>query len=73
MKLVHEDEAGMFEKFKEMLKKLQVSISFHEVLELIPKFSKFMQALLKGGKQKLTQEQENMTEKEEMPEPYKLP
>lgn len=32
----------MFEKFKEMLKQLQVSLSFCEILELILKFSKFM-------------------------------
>lgn len=36
----------MFAKFKEMLIILQVSISFREILELIPKFAKFMQALL---------------------------
>ena len=31
-KHVHEDGAGMFEKFKEMLTTLQLSILFHEVL-----------------------------------------
>ena len=41
-KLVQEDEAWMFEKFKDMLKQLQVSLSLHEILELIPKFAKFM-------------------------------
>lgn len=41
-KQLKEDEAGLFARFKEMLATLQVSISFHEVLELTPKFSKFM-------------------------------
>lgn len=40
----------MFEKFKEMLKQIQVSLSFHENLKLILKFAKFMQVLLKGEK-----------------------
>lgn len=40
-----------------------VSISFHEILELIPKFAKFIPALLKGTQQKLTKEQVNMTKK----------
>lgn len=47
------DEAGLFTRFKEMLTKILVSISFHEVLELMPKFSKFMKALLTSTKQKL--------------------
>lgn len=59
----------MFERFKEVLRQLYVSISFYEILELIPKFPKFMQVLLKGGKQKLAQEEVNMTEKEETIEP----
>lgn len=63
----------MFEKFKNMLKQLQVSLSFHEILVLIPKFAKFMQALLKGGKQKLTQEHINMVEKEEAGESLEVP
>lgn len=46
----------MFAKFKEMLTTFQVSIPFHEVLELIPMFGKFMQALLKGTKHKLVKE-----------------
>lgn len=71
-KLVQDDEAGMFAKFKEILATLQVHISFHEILELIPKFIKFMHALVKGGKKKLTQEQVNMTEKEEKAEPQEL-
>lgn len=50
----------MFENFKDMLKQLKVSLSFHEILELIPKFSKFMSVIMKGGKQKLMQEQVNM-------------
>lgn len=53
-KRIHKDDTGMFEKFKEVLTQLQVSISFHETLELISKFSKFMQVLLKDGKQRLT-------------------
>ncbi|XP_050914803.1 uncharacterized protein LOC127129710 [Lathyrus oleraceus] len=52
-KLVHEDEAGIFENFKDMLKQLQV--------------------LMKGGKQKLTQEQVNMAEKEETIELSEVP
>lgn len=40
-KHVHEDKANMFAKFKEMLSTLLVSISFHEVLELLPKFENF--------------------------------
>ncbi|XP_050915607.1 uncharacterized protein LOC127130683 [Lathyrus oleraceus] len=51
----------------------QISIYFHEILELILKFAKFMQALLKGGKQILTQEQVNMTVKEETTKPSKVP
>ena len=43
----------MFTKFKEMLATLQVSISFHEILELMPKFAKFMKALLKRTKEKV--------------------
>lgn len=41
-KMVHEDEARMFENFKEVLRKHQVSISFQEILESIPKFSIFL-------------------------------
>lgn len=52
-KPIQDGEAKMFAKFKEILTTLPVSISFHEVLKLIPKFSKFMQALLKGTKHKL--------------------
>ena len=62
----------MFEKFKDMLKQLQVSLSFHKLLELIPNFAKLMQVLMKGEKQKLTQEQVNMAEKEEMVEPSEV-
>lgn len=46
-----------------MWKQLQASLYFHETLELIPKFAKFLQALIKGGKQRLTQEQINMVKK----------
>lgn len=49
-KLVHKDKFGMFEKFKEMLTQLQVSVSFCVILELILKFAKFLQVLLEGGK-----------------------
>lgn len=72
-KLVHKDEEGMLEKFKEMLTTLQVSISFYEILELIPKFDKFMHALLKGTKKKMKKEQVNMTKKEEIIAPQELP
>lgn len=51
-----EDEAGLFTRFKEMLTKLHVSIYFHEFLELMPKFSKFMKELLTGTKHKLDKE-----------------
>lgn len=56
-----------------MLATLQVSILFHEVLELMPKFSKFMKELLKGTKQKLVKEQVNMIEKDETAVPPTLP
>lgn len=72
-KLIKEDEAGMFEKFKEMLKQLRVSLYSHEVIELIPKFAKFMQVFLKGGKHKLNQEQGNMAKREEMIEWEEVP
>lgn len=52
-KLVQDDEAWMFAKFKEMLTTIQVSISFHEILELIPKFAKFLKAILKGTKENI--------------------
>lgn len=56
-----------------MLTTLHVSISFHEVLELMPKFYKFMKALLNGTKQKVVKEQVNMTEKDEMTVPQTFP
>lgn len=59
----------MFTKFKEMLATLQVSILFHEILELMPKFSKFMKALLKGTKEKLIKEHVNMTQKDDVVKP----
>lgn len=62
----------MFAKFKEMLKTLQLSISFHEVLELMPKFSKFMNALLKGTNQKVDKAQVNTIEKYDNPMPKAL-
>lgn len=65
-KLVQEDEAAMFAKFKEMLDNLLVSISFHEILELMPMFVKFMKVLLKGAKGKIGKEHVNMNEKEEV-------
>lgn len=46
-----------------MLTTLQGSISFHEVLELMPKFAKFMKVLLNGTKHKLDKEHVNMTDK----------
>lgn len=63
----------MVAKFKEMLTTLQVSISFHEVLELMTKFDKFMKELLKRTKQKVVKEQVNMTLKDEMVVPQTLP
>lgn len=62
-KPLQEDDTRLFSRFNEMLTKLEVSIYFHEVLELIPKFSKFMKAFLNGTKQKLDKEQVNMVEK----------
>lgn len=62
----------MFAKFKEMFTTLQVSISFHEILELMPKFSKFMKALLKGTKDKIVNKQVNMIEKNNMEMPQTL-
>ncbi|XP_050909923.1 uncharacterized protein LOC127123773 [Lathyrus oleraceus] len=47
---------GMFSKFKKMLATLQISISFHEIFELMPKFAKIMKALLKGTKEKVVKE-----------------
>lgn len=41
-----EDEEGLLKKFKEMLSKLQVSILFHEILELTPKYVIFMKEFL---------------------------
>lgn len=72
-KPIHEDEVGMFAKFKKMLTTLQIRISFHEVLELMPKFSKFMKSLLKGTNQKVVKEHVNMTEKDETEVPQTLP
>lgn len=43
----------MFIKFKEMFTTRQVNIPFHEILEIMPKFSKFMKALLKGINEKV--------------------
>ncbi|XP_050896177.1 uncharacterized protein LOC127102896 [Lathyrus oleraceus] len=65
-KPVQEDESTMFAKFKEMLATLQISISFHEILELMPNFFKFMKALLKGTKGKAFKEHVSMTENDEM-------
>lgn len=56
----------MFVNFKEMLVTLHVSISFHHILELMPKFVKFMKALLKGMKEKGVKEHVNMIEKDEV-------
>lgn len=63
----------MFEKFQKMLATLQVGISFHEILELMPKFDKFMKELLKGTKEKVVKEHVNMTEKDDMVVPQSLP
>lgn len=72
-KPVQEDEAVMFAKFKEMLANFQVSILFHEILEPIPKFVKFMKVLLKGTKGKVGKEHINMTKKEEVVRSQVLP
>ncbi|XP_050909933.1 uncharacterized protein LOC127123788 [Lathyrus oleraceus] len=72
-KPLQEDEVKLFTKFKEMLATFQVSISFHEILELIPKFAKFMLALLKDTKPKLVKEQVNMIEKDETAVPQSFP
>lgn len=71
--MVHEDEVCLFAKFKEILTTLQVSILFHEILELIPKFVKFMKTLLKEKKKMLMLENVSMTEKKEVAEPQALP
>lgn len=63
----------MFVKFKENLDTVQVSIQFHEVLELMSKFAKFMKELLKGTKEKGVKEHINMTEKMEVVIPQALP
>lgn len=65
-KPLHGDDAWLFVRFKEMLTKLQVSIYFHEVLELMPKFAKFMKEFLNGTKHKMDKERVNMTEKCDM-------
>lgn len=62
-KPLHEDQAALFSRFKEKSTNLQKMISFHEVLELLPKFSKFMKAMLNDTKQKLDNEHVNITEK----------
>ncbi|XP_050889969.1 uncharacterized protein LOC127095302 [Lathyrus oleraceus] len=49
-----------------MLATLQVSISLHDILELMPKFVKFMRELLKGTKEEAVKEHVDMTEKDEM-------
>lgn len=72
-KPVQDDEARMFEKFKEMLATLQLSISFHEILELMPKFAKFMKALLKSTNEKVVKEHVNMTKKNDMIIPQSFP
>lgn len=61
-----EDEAVMFLKLKEILATLHVSISFHEILERMPKFIKFMKALLKGTKEKAVKEHVNMIKKDDV-------
>lgn len=63
----------MCAKIKEILTTLQVSILFYEILELMPKFDKFMKALLKGVKQKVVKQQVNMTEKDETTVPQTFP
>ncbi|XP_050909769.1 uncharacterized protein LOC127123611 [Lathyrus oleraceus] len=72
-KLVQDNEVEMFEKSQEILATLQVGISFHEILELMPKFDKFMKELLKGTKEKVVKEHVNMTEKDDMVVPQSLP
>lgn len=72
-KLIQDDEAGIFVKFKEMLATLQVNISSHEILELMPKFAKFMKALLKVTKDKMVKEHVNMTDKDDVVVPQALP
>lgn len=63
----------MFAKFKEILATPRVSILFHEILELMHKFAKFMKALLKGMKEKVVKEHVNMIEKDDMGMPQTLP
>lgn len=63
----------MFAKFKEMLTTLQVSIFSHDILEPMPKFDKFMKAILKETKEKVVKEQVNMTEEDEMVMSQTLP
>ncbi|XP_050877952.1 uncharacterized protein LOC127081779 [Lathyrus oleraceus] len=62
----------MFAKFKEILATLRESISFHEILELIPKFAKFMKALLNRTKEKRIKEHVNMTKNNDMVKPQSL-
>lgn len=62
-KPLQEDEVRLFARFKEMLTTLQVIIYFHEVLEIMLKFAKFMKALLNGTKKTLDKEHANMIEK----------
>lgn len=56
-----------------MFTTLQVSISFHEVLGLMPNFAKFMKTFLKGIKQKLVKEHVNITKKDDTTMPPTLP
>lgn len=63
----------MFAKFKGMLANLQVSLWFHVILEPMPKFVKFMKALSKGMKEKLSKDYVNMTKKEEVKKSQVLP
>lgn len=55
-KAIQDYEAGMFEKFKEMLTTLQVSILFQDILDLMSQFAKFMKELLKGTKENVVKE-----------------
>ncbi|XP_050909986.1 uncharacterized protein LOC127123850 [Lathyrus oleraceus] len=72
-KSAQDDEARMFAKFKEMLDTLQVSISFHEIFELMPKFTKFIKALLKRTKEKMVKKHVSMTEKDDVVITQSLP
>ena len=57
-----EVEARLWINFKEMLVKIQMSISFNEIFELILKYAKFIKEFLFGKKKKKVSEHVDLTD-----------